>query len=89
MWRATCWLFCRSLITAGLNTVVGGAGTNTLSVTGSAREVVTAFIHCVYCTQVGLVDEVGGLSRATDVAKQLAGLPLQPEATITQEWPPR
>ena len=41
------------------------------------------------CLQVGLVDEVGGLLRATDLAKQLAGLPLEPEATITQEWPPR
>ena len=39
--------------------------------------------------QVGLVDEVGGLARATEVAKQLAGLPLEPEATITAEWPPR
>lgn len=39
--------------------------------------------------QVGLVDEVGGLLRATDLAKQLAGLPLQPDATIMQEWPPR
>jgi hypothetical protein len=39
--------------------------------------------------QVGLVDEVGGLARATDVAKQLAGLPLDPTASITQDWPPR
>jgi len=47
---------------------------------------------CVCVTdgvQVGLVDEVGGLLRATDLAKQLAGLPLQPDATIVQEWPPR
>lgn len=35
------------------------------------------------------MDEVGGLARATEVAKQLAGLPLEPEATITAEWPPR
>lgn len=35
------------------------------------------------------MDEVGGLARATDVAKQLAGLSLDPSASITQEWPPR
>lgn len=44
---------------------------------------------CLCCVQVGLVDEIGGLNRATDVAKQLAGLSLDPMATITHEWPPR
>jgi ClpP class serine protease len=38
---------------------------------------------------VGLVDEIGGVSRALDVAKQLAGLPEEPEATQTLEHPPR
>jgi hypothetical protein len=50
---------------------------------------VTAHDCCCCVVQVGLVDEVGGLARATDVAKQLAGLSLDPSASITQEWPPR
>lgn len=37
--------------------------------------------------QVGLVDEVGGLGRALEVAREAAGLSPDPAATITAEWP--
>ncbi|WIA17943.1 hypothetical protein OEZ85_009435 [Tetradesmus obliquus] len=39
--------------------------------------------------EAGLVDELGGVSRAVELAKQLAGLPEEPSATQTVEWPPR
>jgi hypothetical protein len=39
--------------------------------------------------QAGLVDELGGVSRAVELAKQLAGLPEDAAATQTVEWPPR
>lgn len=39
--------------------------------------------------QEGLVDGIGSLLKATEVAKQLAGLPLDPDATIEEQWPPR
>lgn len=35
------------------------------------------------------MDELGGVMRATEVAKELAGLPLDPDATQTVEWPPK
>jgi ClpP class serine protease len=38
--------------------------------------------------QAGLVDELGGVARAVELAKQLAGLPQEPAAQ-TVEWPPR
>lgn len=39
--------------------------------------------------EAGLVDELGGVSRAVELAKQLAGLPEEPSATQTVEWPQR
>jgi hypothetical protein len=39
--------------------------------------------------QVGLVDELGGVNRAVELAKELAGLPQDPQATVTVEWPSR
>lgn len=35
------------------------------------------------------MDELGGVTRALELAKQLAGLPEDPAATETLEWPPR
>ena len=37
----------------------------------------------------GLVDELGGLARAIELAKQQAGLPLEEEAVEVVEYPPR
>jgi ClpP class serine protease len=43
----------------------------------------------VCCVQVGLVDEVGGLVRAIDLAKELAGLSPKPDDTNVVRWPSR
>jgi len=39
--------------------------------------------------QVGLVDELGGIARAIQLAKQSAGLSEEPGATELLEWPAR
>jgi ClpP class serine protease len=37
----------------------------------------------------GLVDELGGLGRAIELAKQQAGLPLEEDAVQVVEYPPK
>ncbi|KAF8062053.1 sppA [Scenedesmus sp. PABB004] len=39
--------------------------------------------------EAGLVDELGGVARAVEVAKELAGLPEDPAATTLVDWPPK
>ncbi|KIY91581.1 signal peptide peptidase [Monoraphidium neglectum] len=39
--------------------------------------------------EIGLVDEIGGVGRAIEVARAAAGLPPEPAASQLLEWPPR